>query len=147
MNQLNGEIIEIGLDGQYLLQRFLNAAGSSLVSFRYFANRSFDVLSDHLITVLFMIDDTPVGYGHLDKEENKVWLGICVAEGFGGLGIGKQIMSYLDEAAVKFKIDQVYLSVDRENLKAQNLYNKCGFRVTENYESGNLIFMRKSYLK
>lgn len=110
------------------LKTFLNTAGSSLKSFRYFDKRNFSVLNNHIVTYLLFHKQEPVGYGHLDKENNKVWLGISIVESKQGMGFGNILMTNLLEAAITKNISAIYLSVDGDNHKAIQLYEKFGFR-------------------
>ena len=64
----------ISIDHAALLRSFLDGAGDSLKTFRYFDTRPFDVLKNHLSTWLWMDGGSPVAYGHLDVEDGIVWL-------------------------------------------------------------------------
>lgn len=106
---------------------FLQNAGASLSSFRYFSTRSADALRSHLVTALFYLEDVPVGYGHLDREGDKIWLGIAVTENMVGRGIGTYIMRFLIDHARVASIKRISLSVDESNTGAISLYKKFGF--------------------
>ena len=105
-----------------VLQQFLDRAGSSLRTFRYFNHRPLTVVTNHLCTLIGLVDGRPVSYGHLDKEDGIVWLGICVAESEKGKGYGDQMMDALLEHR-----GEISLAVDLDNLGAQKLYEKKGF--------------------
>jgi len=109
------------------LKSFLSFAGSSLNTFRYFNKRELSTINNHLLTVLCYNNSEPIGYGHIDCEKDKYWLGICVTESHLGKGIGKKIIIYLIEESLNLNVDEVYLSVDEENIEAINLYEKFGF--------------------
>ena len=81
----------------------------------------------------------PIAYGHLDKEGIDVWLGVCVKDSKRGLGLGKEMMSYLLNYAKLKKVPKIRLSVDKENVNAIKMYNKFGF--IEQKSSGKVLFM------
>ena len=96
------ELVEINDSNVHLINEFLNSAGSSLTSFRYFNSRSTGVIKNHIVTYIFLVDDLPVGYGHLDKEDEIVWLGIAVIEHEKGKGYGAFLIHELiDKARLK----------------------------------------------
>ncbi|NQV49507.1 MAG: GNAT family N-acetyltransferase [Candidatus Marinimicrobia bacterium] len=115
-----------------LLKSFLDRAGKSLEKFRYYSSRSFDSIDQHIYTIL-VIDDLniPVAYGHLDKEDENVWLGICVSAEHSGQGYGKLVMQDLLRWAQKNGIRVVRLKVDYDNSLAIDLYKKHGFEVEQ----------------
>ena len=129
MNQLS--IISIKLPEIELLKEFLSALGNSMKNFRYFENRNFYALKKHLCTFLILEEGKPVCYGHLDKEYETVWLGIAVIDEKIGKGLGKIMMEKLISEAMSIKVNQIFLSVDNDNIKAINLYKKYGFNLIE----------------
>jgi sugar phosphate isomerase/epimerase/GNAT superfamily N-acetyltransferase len=118
-----------------LLENFLANAGSSLATFRYFSSRTFDVLNNHLVTYILEENGKALAYGHLDKENDIVWLGTCVIESQKGKGLGKKIMRALIAFAEMNCIPTVRLSVDNINSAAQALYIQSGFQKTEQRET------------
>ncbi len=122
------------------IQTFLSRAKSSLQSFRYFDSRSFDVIENHVSTLLIFEKAVPVCYGHLDFDGSKVWLGIAVAQMDRGKGYGNIMMNELIDQAKKKGIPTIYLSVDTENSIAKSLYEKKGFYVDE--EKDGKTFMK-----
>lgn len=125
-----------------ILQEFLRDAGDSLNTFRYFAKRPLSIISNHLLTILKVIDNKPVGYGHLDLENNCVWLGICVAQSECGKSYGKELLNYLLHFADKHKLN-LFLAVDFDNFQAIKLYQKNGFLIQKNIETKIHIMERK----
>jgi GNAT superfamily N-acetyltransferase len=125
-----------------LIEIFINSMGNSSNSFRYFNSRSTSVIQNHICTILLIIDNTPIGYGHLDKEENSIWFGIAIVEKYIGKGKGKLIIEYLINKADNLKIPEIKLSVDKENISAIKLYEKYGF-VKQNEKMGLIFFKRK----
>ena len=113
-----------------LLKDFLEEAGDSLTNFRYYETRDFDVVKNHVMSFLLYDCNLCVGYGHLDKEGDDIWLGICVKENYIGMGYGKIIMSQLTNSHV----GSILLSVDKVNKSAINLYKKYNFEVKSEKE-------------
>ena len=121
-----------------MLEEFLSSAGSSLKTFGYFNKRDKSVLDNHVVTFIGILNGAPVAYGHLDREEDKVWLGICVKEKYTGRGYGKKIM----EKLVTSHDGDIHLSVDKDNEEAINLYKF--FSVEEIDSNDKLYFMRRN---
>lgn len=136
-----------------LLKQFLEGAGSSLRSFRYFQKRPLEVIKEHLCTFLLLDGAKPVAYGHLDvsdeatvavhcaadgqghKTGNTIWLGIAVADAYRGKGLGLMMMNQLITFARQHGVRQIRLSVDNDNVAAISLYKKLGFVLHEQKES------------
>lgn len=122
-----------------LLKKFINKNSSSTNTFRYFTKREFNVLQNHLITNFYFLNDILVGYGHLDKEESKVWLGLMVDEEYQGRGIGKKIMDNL----LNHYTGEIHLSVDKSNLYAIELYKKYKFVIIEDKDKHYIMILKK----
>jgi GNAT superfamily N-acetyltransferase len=129
--------IDSGKDSD--LNLFLKNAGDSLNTFRYFSSRDIFVLNNHLITVMVYEDELPVGYGHLDKDGETIWLGICVCQNKKGKGYGKLVMNRLIEEAVLNKISSLKLTVDSINKEAIMLYKKFAFKNCNEVKPGVLL--------
>ncbi len=132
---------KIGNQDLKLIETFLSVAGSSLNSFRYFNKRPLTVISNHIATVLLIKDNVPIGYGHLDKDSESVWLGVAISELMKGRGYGKMLIEYLLKIAKENKVNEVKLSVDRNNKDAIRLYGYFGFITTDN-TNHNTQFMK-----
>lgn len=128
----------INKDNIYLLKTFIKLNTSSF--FRYYETRNIDIIKNHLITVILTDNNEIIGYGHLDFEK-KLWLGICVLKKYTGKGYGKEIINYLFNVAEENDIQSIYLSVDKNNIIAKNIYSKYDFKVIENNE--NIYIMKK----
>jgi ribosomal protein S18 acetylase RimI-like enzyme len=122
-------IIEITENNNYLLNEFLN--NSIPGTFRYFNKRSVNVISNHLITLILIDNNLPVGYAHIDYDDNKYWFGICILENYQGKGYGKKLMEYIFNHEKITNIDKIYLTVDKINDIAINLYKKYNFYIIE----------------
>ncbi len=121
----------------HFLTDFIDKIGNSSKTFRYFTKRDpQNALANHLTTFL-LYDDMFVGYGHLDRENNKVWLGICVKEGCQGKGYGKLIMQKL----VDSYNGDIDLSVDLHNKIAINLYKLFHFK--EISQKNGILYMKR----
>jgi len=126
-----------------LLSAFLKDAGSSLNTFRYFGKRPLEIIQNHRYTILVLNENsTPIGYGHLDPQEDIVWLGICVAENQVGKGYGKVIMAELTQKADFDGISELILQVDKANVSAIKLYKKFNFIISEERDGLYLIMKR-----
>ena len=123
------------------LKSFISNCGKSREMFSYFEKRSLDILENHLLTLLLFKDSNSIGYGHLDKEAETVWLGICIIEKELSKGYGKIIMKELLDFADQNKIN-INLSVMKNNTIAYNLYKKFGFKKTK-VDDLNFFMKRK----
>jgi ribosomal protein S18 acetylase RimI-like enzyme len=117
-------IVEITDSNIDLLTIFLNNNIPS--TFRYFNKRTIDVLKNHIITIILIVDNLPVGYAHIDYDI-KHWFGICILDKYQGIGYGKKIMEYIFNHEKIKNIDKIYLTVDKINELAVNLYKKFNF--------------------
>jgi GNAT superfamily N-acetyltransferase len=109
-------------------------------TFRYFKNRGFDTLKNHKKTILAFDNNTYIGYGHLDVDSNKTWLGIMVCDECTGKGIGTKIIKKLLENV----IEDIHLTVDKNNTLAINLYEKNNFNIINEFE--NYFLMKRNKL-
>ena len=121
------------------LKRFISNCGKSKETFSYFEKRNLKVLENHVLTLLLFKNNEPVGYGHLDKEKETIWLGICIIEKELKKGYGKIIMKELLSFADKNKIN-LNLSVFKTNIAAYKLYQKFGFKIVKKDENNIYMF-------
>ena len=127
--------IPIDEDNIEYLNEFIDSMGSSSESFRYYDTREPEnVISDHIVTIL-LFDNGAVGYGHLDREEDIIWLGICVKEGERGRGYGRIIM----EELTRDYDGEITLTVDKDNVRAIKLYRDFSFDQVD--DKGSMIKM------
>ena len=125
-------IISITNKNINLLKKFIELNDSS--NFRYFNSRNVNVIKNHIVTLLVIDDNDIIGYGHLDFEKY-IWLGICVLKKFRGKGYGKLIIKKVIEVANKKNIENIFLTVDKENIHATNLYKKFDFKIIEEFDT------------
>jgi hypothetical protein len=87
------------------------------------------VIETHMQALLLTIKEVPVGYAHLEKHEDVVWVGLCVLKTAQGCKYGSILLAalckYADENAVSLE-----LTVDTTNTIAQHLYTNAGFTPT-----------------
>jgi RimJ/RimL family protein N-acetyltransferase len=107
--------------------------------FRYFNKRKFNIIESHVYTSLYSYKDDIIGYGHIDSENNKNWLGIFISEKYRNKGIGNIIM----EDILKESMDDIYLTVDKDNINAIYLYNKVGFTIEKEENNHYLMIYKK----
>lgn len=112
-----------------ILRFFVDSLGSASKQFRYFNSRDFKVLESHVYTILVLDNEIPIGYGHLDKEKDFIWLGISVIPNFHNKGVGKLIMNTLIQKAKILNLIEIYLTVDTDNINARMLYEKYNFKL------------------
>ena len=127
----------------YLLKEFIQNEKSE--NFRYYQNRNINVIKNHILTLILTNEmKNIIGYGHLDSEENKIWLGICVCENYRGKGYGKKIMNYILGFAKNNNLEKIHLTVDKNNLVAKKLYEKNNFIIEKENEK---FFKMVKYMK
>jgi ribosomal protein S18 acetylase RimI-like enzyme len=129
----NYKILEINNENQYLLSTFITKITSS--AFRYFKNRTIDIIKNHLITILLMDNDVSVGYAHIDIEDDKYWFGICISDEYQSRGLGHNLMKYIFNHYKMQNIEEVYLTVDNNNTNAIRLYKKHNFIEEKNTDT------------
>jgi len=131
---------EIIVASEPLVSIFINNLIKGARHFRYFNKRPVSVIQNHLLTI--MVTDSvgcPIGYGHLDKEDGIIWLGVAVADNLTGKGIGRMVMHYLIDFAKRTGETNIYLSVDADNYNAQKLYKSLGFEKIKELPD-NMVF-------
>jgi len=89
-------------------------------------------------------NECPVAYGHLDKDVDTIWLGICISEEYRGRAIGKIIMDCLLKYADENSLN-VMLKVDFNNHRAISLYEKYNFLIS--FEETSVFYLMKRECK
>lgn len=113
-------------------------------TFRYFNSRSINIIKNHVVTIVGIVDELPIAYGHIDSEDNINWLGICVLKEFHGNGYGKKILNYLINYIYSNNISNIQLSVDIDNYIAINLYLKNKFKIQKINKTNYIMTLNKS---
>ena len=139
------EKVEISNKNLNLLKEFIDNIGKSSDTFRYFKSRDITCVKNHITTIVFLLESVPVAYGHLDKDGDKIWLGIATREGFTGKGFGKIMMNELILRAKQHGLDKIHLSVDTTNKVAIDLYKKFEFKNTG--KTGKILFMERYWFR
>ena len=134
-------IIEIDNDNIHYLQNFIS--NECPATFRYFKTRNIDIIKNHVITIILLVDGLSIGYAHIDYDDydDKYWFGICILETYQGKGFGKQMMEYIFNHQKVKNLQEVILSVDKINDKAIRLYKRFNFNIIE--EHHNFYIMKK----
>ncbi len=90
---------------------------------------------------IMKINNRRVGFYQLSIFENKMYVNeIQISPKYQGKGIGSKILNNIENEAKKIKLNSLELQVFKEN-KAKNLYEKFGFKTTE--DKNISIIMRK----
>jgi len=126
-------IVEVTENNNYLLNDFLKNDIPN--TFRYFNKRTIDVLQNHIITVVIVVDCEPIGYAHIDYDSDKHWFGVCILDKYQGKGYGRKIMEYIFNHEKIKNIDKIYLTVDKINTIAISLYSKFDFNIINETET------------
>ena len=134
---------------------FLEALDQASV--RFFHPHKFDL--DHVLRLLrgrlsgavdafgaHDADGNLIGYGWLwSMETQHPGMGVCVADGHRGVGIGKAlVVRLLDEAILRGKAE-VRLSVMPENAAAIALYRQLGFEVASTQQNAEGKYLCMSH--
>jgi GNAT superfamily N-acetyltransferase len=147
MVNTNTIIKEISESNFFLIKEFIDNAGESLNSFRYYKTRSIEVIKNHLTTAVIIYEDKVVGYGHLDNENGIVWLGIAICQKNTSKGFGKLLMKFLINKADDLNIELIRLTVDKNNSKAIKLYLDFGFLYIKDTSLNVQLMERKQIAK
>jgi ribosomal protein S18 acetylase RimI-like enzyme len=134
------EIIKINKKNICLVNEFVENANYSLKSFRYFEKRKISTVLSHISTFVLIKFNKVIGYCHLEKENDLIWLGIAIINEKIGMGFGEVLVKHLIKEARSKKIKEINLSVDKDNIKAIGLYEKFGFIL--NKETKKVFFYK-----
>ena len=86
-----------------------------------------------------------VGYGHLEKDNDKIWLGIIIMDKLKSKGYGSQLIDNLIENYIQLKSkENLYLTVDIANTAAQSLFIKKGFSIESKINSRSYLMRYES---
>lgn len=67
------------------------------------------------------------------------YFGMAVLENYSGNGIATQLLRTLDGHAIKVGVTRIEATVRTENIKAVNLYKKCGYTIEGTRKSSTYI--------
>jgi RimJ/RimL family protein N-acetyltransferase len=133
------ESLEIKVANIDLIHQFLMNAGDSLKTFRYFEKRQPEVIYNHLITNVLVKNSQVIGYGHLEREGDKIWLGIAIVHFQLGMGYGSFLLNSLIDSARKLRLSILHLTVFKVNIEAIKLYEKVGFTLIEEINDNTFL--------
>ena len=125
------------------LKKIINDSPNGIKTFRYFLKRNYEIVNTHTVSKIFYVNNNPVGYFHIEKDNNNYWFGILISDKNAGKGYSKKIMKQAIDEAERLKID-LKLSVDKTNYIAYSLYKKSGFKLIE--ERQTYYLMEKKWL-
>lgn len=100
------------------------------------ARRDYDtwkkLLSDKKSVYYIVSIHFPVAWFRVDFEEDELWLGMLqVKPAYHRQGIGKFILSVVEEMAEKEGLKKIGIHTTEDNLPARGLYLSSGYDVTE----------------
>lgn len=130
----NIDIIEINNSNINLLIKFLSNPLPS--TFRYFKNRTIDIIKNHAITLLLTKGEEPIGYAHIDYDKNsdRYWFGICILPEYHNKGYGNFLINNILVKSKNKQLHSIYLTVDNINTYAIKLYLKHNFNEIQKNE-------------
>ena len=111
------------------LKTFLTTCKEELQAFRYFNKRPLSIIKKHALNNIIIVDHVPVGYFHIEKENNIFWFGVCISKKYQSNKLGSLIISYVISFCLLNNIKEINLTVDTNNVKAINLYTKYKFKI------------------
>ncbi len=111
----------------------ISNCNNGIKTFRYFDKRPFEIVDTHIVSEIYFINEDPVGYYHIEKENDIYWFGIIISDSYVGKGISKIIMDRAITKSNELNI-VLYLSVDKTNEVAFNLYKKNKFNIVKETE-------------
>jgi GNAT superfamily N-acetyltransferase len=89
---------------------------------------------------LIQVDNEPIGYIVLTFGYSLEYLGrdaiideFYIRESYRRQGIGRKTLQFIQQICPSLGIQAIHLEVDRQNITAQNLYSKMGFKNNERY--------------
>jgi len=139
------DIIEINDSNIHLLLEFLSNSLPS--SFRYFQTRTIDTIKNHVLTLLLVKDGIPIGYSHIDYDihSDRYWFGICILHCYHNQGYGNFMMNYIlsDSKIKQINNNNIYLTVDNDNIYAIKLYIKHNFNEINKNELLTTMLLTK----
>lgn len=81
------------------------------------------------LSIFLMLNNTAIGYGQVIYNRGRYTVvNFGVASNFRGNGFGKLLLNHIINECIDRNILDLYIRVDQNNIKAINLYNKCGFK-------------------
>lgn len=129
--QNNIKIIEITNENRNdIYDNFLSKINN--LNFRYFNKRNINCLNNHIISVILYdyIKNIYIGYSHIDYE-NEHWIGIYILDDYQNNKLGTFLLNYILQHKKVYKINEINLTVDINNISAIKLYEKNNFKIID----------------
>ncbi|MDO4431836.1 MAG: GNAT family N-acetyltransferase [Aerococcaceae bacterium] len=83
------------------------------------------------LLLLVHANDQLIGMGNLiEKNETTAELGVCFLKAYWGMGLGRLLVETLIEDAQHLALETLHIEVVKDNQRAIQLYQKCGFEQT-----------------
>ena len=100
-------------------------------------------LPEHLYFMAVDGDDpTPAGIAFLwDKSTRIPWFGIAVAEKHKGKHLGRRLIAAVRDYCEERGCGGILLTTHKNNLRAQRLYEHCGFERLGVHTGGELLYL------
>ncbi len=93
-------------------------------------------LQPGVITVIGSKNGQPVGFAMLQLGEKETWnapigelLAIAIIPGHQRQGVGEALLSYMENLALRFRLSEIHLHTGKDNLPAQYLFEKAGYKI------------------
>lgn len=90
-----------------------------------------------------MLDgDKMIGYVFLwSIDKSVVWLGIALADGYKGKGLGATLLNHAKEWSIENGKGAIMLTTHIANLRAQSLYERVGYERLGIHDSGEIMYI------
>jgi ribosomal protein S18 acetylase RimI-like enzyme len=109
---------------------------------RRWALKFFDGDNSNIIRWMMLDGDRMIGYVFLwDTDKSVVWLGIALAGGYKGRGLGAHLLAHAKNWAVEHGKGGIMLTTHVANLRAQSLYERCGYERLGSHSSGEVMYI------
>lgn len=135
----NIKLIEVSEENKNeIYNNFLSTIDST--SFRYFNKRNIDCLNNHIITLVLydIIKKIYIGYAHIDSE-NQYWIKIYIINEYQNQKLGSLLLKYILQNEKVYKINEINLTVDINNLSAIKLYKKNNFKIIKKEDTYHIM--------
>ena len=81
---------------------------------------------------LFYYDNNYISYTCIKRKDNRLFISkIYLLKEYRGKGLIKKAFSFYDEVVKSFKLDSMYLTVNKYNNNAIKIYQKFGFKIID----------------
>ena len=89
-----------------------------------------------VITVIGSKNGQPVAFAMLQLGEKETWntsigelLAIAVIPEHQRQGVGRALLKYVENLALRFRLSAIHLHTGKDNLSAQYLFEKAGYKI------------------